>query len=60
VIRTPIRTPVANAYTERFVQTVRRERLDWLMITNERHALDPFCLTVTRIGIKKTPHVAVA
>jgi hypothetical protein len=37
VIRTPIRTPVANAYAERFVQTDRRECLDWLLVASERH-----------------------
>jgi putative transposase len=37
VIRTPIRTPVANAYAKRFVGTVRRECLDWLLIVNEPH-----------------------
>jgi putative transposase len=37
VIRTPIRTPVANAHAERFVQTVRRECLDRLLVANESH-----------------------
>jgi putative transposase len=37
VIRTPIRTPVANAHAERFAQTVRRECLDWLLVAHESH-----------------------
>jgi len=37
VIQTPVRTPKANAVAERFVGTVRRECLDWLLIANRRH-----------------------
>jgi Integrase core domain len=37
VIRTPVRAPKANAVAERFVGTIRRECLDWLLITNRRH-----------------------
>ena len=37
VIRTPVQAPKANAVAERFVGTVRRECLDWLLITNRRH-----------------------
>jgi hypothetical protein len=37
VIRSPVRAPKANAVAERFVGTVRRECLDWLLIANRRH-----------------------
>jgi putative transposase len=37
VIRTPIRSPKANALAERFVKTVRRECLDHLLILRECH-----------------------
>ena len=37
VIRTPIRSPKANAFAERWVRTARCECLDWLLILNRRH-----------------------
>jgi putative transposase len=37
VIRTPVRSPRANAYVERFIGTLRRERLDWILMLGRRH-----------------------
>jgi len=37
VLKTPVRAPQANAYCERFIGTVRRECLDWMIPLNERH-----------------------
>jgi putative transposase len=37
VVKTPVRAPKANAIAERFVGTVRRECLDWLLVLNRRH-----------------------
>jgi putative transposase len=38
IIRTPVGAPQANAIAERFVGSLRRELLDRILITNERHA----------------------
>jgi putative transposase len=37
IVRTPVPAPKANAIAERFVGTVRRECLDWLLIASRRH-----------------------
>jgi putative transposase len=37
VIRTPVRAPQANAYAERWIGTVRRECLNWILILGRRH-----------------------
>ena len=59
VIRTPIRAPRANAYAERWVGTVRRECLDWVLIFGRRHLE-----TVLRVYVEHynqhRPHRALA
>ena len=37
VLRTPVRAPKANAYSERLIGTVRRECLDFMIPLNGRH-----------------------
>jgi putative transposase len=37
VLVTPVRTPTANAYAERWVGTVRAECLDWLLLVGRGH-----------------------
>jgi len=39
VLRTPIRAPKANAYTERWVHTVGAECLDWTLVCGRRQLL---------------------
>ena len=37
IIRTPVRSPCANAYAERWVRTARQECLDLLLVVSRRH-----------------------
>ena len=37
IVRTPIRSPKANACAERLVKTLRHEVLDWTLILGRRH-----------------------
>jgi putative transposase len=37
VLKTPLRTPKANAFCERLIGTVRRECLDYMIPINQRH-----------------------
>jgi hypothetical protein len=37
VLKTPVRTPQANAFCERLIGTLRRECLDWLIPIHETH-----------------------
>ena len=37
ILKTPVRTPQANAFCERLIGTIRRECLAWLIPFHERH-----------------------
>ena len=37
VLKTPVRSPQANAFCERLIGTIRRECLDWMIPLNEEH-----------------------
>jgi putative transposase len=39
ILRTPVRAPRANAIAERWIETVRRELLDRILIVNRRHLM---------------------
>ena len=55
VIRTPNRAPNANAFAERWVETVRAECLNWLLILGPRH-LDRVLRIYVEHYSQKRPH----
>ncbi len=56
---TPIRAPGANAYAERWVQTVRAECLDWTLVLGRRHLLRLLYGYVRRYN-QQRPHRSLA
>jgi len=58
VIRTPVRTPNANAYAERVIETIRAECLDWSLIWGRRH-LDRTLWTYAEHYNRGRPHRAL-
>jgi hypothetical protein len=55
VLKIPPQAPVANAYAERWVRTVRTECLDWLLIVN-RHDLHRVLTAYLRHYNTARPH----
>ena len=55
VICTPIRAPNANAFAERWIETLRADCLDWLLIFGPRH-LDRVLRTYMEHYNRKRPH----
>ena len=58
ILKTPFRTPNANAHAERFVRTVRSECLDHLLIMNERH-LERVLRSYARHYNRHRPHQGI-
>jgi putative transposase len=59
VLRTPIQAPKANAYAERWVQTVRAECLDWTLVVGRRH-LQRLLRVYVRHHNEQRPHRGLA
>jgi putative transposase len=59
VLRTPIRAPKANAYAERWVQTVQVECLDWTLVLGQRHLRRLLCGYVRHYN-QQRPHRGLA
>src|SRR3979411_3210409 len=58
VIKTPVRSPRANAYAERFVGTARWECLDWVLVFGRGHLERVLAEFVNRYNAAR-PHRSV-
>jgi putative transposase len=58
VIRTPVRSPQANALCERLIGTLRRECLDWIIPLGEAHLRKTLTLWLLHYN-RGRPHVAL-
>ncbi len=58
VLKTPVRTPQANAHCERFIGSARRECLDWIIPLNERHLRRAFAEWIPHYNGER-PHSAL-
>ena len=59
IIRTPMRSPRANAFAERAVKTLRHEVLDWTLILGRRH-LDRVLASYSSHYNAARPHRGIA
>ena len=59
IIRTPMRSPKANAFAERVVRTLRHEVLDWTLILGRRH-LDHVLASYSSHYNAARPHRGIA
>ena len=58
-VKTPVRAPQANAHCERFIGTVRRECLDWMIPFNERHLRRVLAESIAHYNMER-PHTALS
>jgi putative transposase len=58
VLKTPVRTPQANAFCDRVIGTIRRECLDWLIPFHERHLRGILRAWITHYN-RRCPHASL-
>lgn len=59
ILKTPVRSPQANAHCERLIGTIRRECLDWVIPLNERHLRRVVAEWVAHYNNRGRPHASL-